>query len=390
MPNMGRGSPKPLMSMRSELNTVLSGSGGFADGKTANSERVTVHLTDRGVEINPGTGEPLLWPYGTLESGIPLSRRANHDAIITCKSQPGATLFLDDPALILALVQRAPHLSSSGQRCRWALPVIGGVALVLLLAFAISFADERPATVIAGWIPQESGVKLGRQVIDSLTTENPTCNHAPGVRALDELVKRLQRGTNGAHFDVRVVDWDVDNAFAVPGGQIVVARGLLAATNGPDELAAVIAHEMGHGLKLHPEAGIVRSFGMSAIFDLTTGGGGMFSSFGAYVAEMSYSRDAEREADATALELLRATAISARGLASFFKRAEEPKTDTDNDRGNAETDRKWSHGFEILSSHPLTEDRIAAARNAPTYPSTPALTRSQWQALKAICTSKVK
>ncbi|MEZ5843745.1 MAG: M48 family metallopeptidase [Hyphomicrobiaceae bacterium] len=376
------------MSMPSETSPLLTGQARYADGKTAGSTMATVTLTERGIAIDTGSWEPLIWPYGALETAVPLSQSRSHDALVTYRHQPGATLFLEDQQLIAGLIRQAGHLSTSAQRWRWARPVIVGVVIASAIAGVVSLSDLRPAATIAGWIPQQTRETLGRQVVASMTAKYKRCVTRDGTAALERLVDRLKRGAAGTTFDVRVVNWGLVNAFAAPGGQIVVTRGLISKAGGPDEVAAVIAHEMGHGIKLHPESGIVRSLGLSALIELMMGGGGgTLSNIGILMAELSYSREAEREADAVAVDLLRASAIPAQGLASFFERIEELKAERKMRDEAAGKDRGWGRSLEILSTHPLTEERIAAARRVAPYPATPALDESDWQALRSICSA---
>src|SRR5438067_2076542 len=71
---------------------------------------------------------------------------------------------------------------------------------------------------------------------------------------------------------VVLLDWSLVNAFAVPGGQIILTRGLVQRAGASDEVAGVLAHELGHTLELHPEAGIIRALGLSAAMQLALAG----------------------------------------------------------------------------------------------------------------------
>ena len=94
----------------------------------------------------------------------------------------------------------------------------------------------------------------------------------------------------------------------------------------PEELAGVVAHEMGHGIKMHPEAGIVRALGISAGISIAFGGAtGGFGDVGAMLLQLKYSRAAEFEADAIALSILKDAEIPAKPFAAFFARLEEKK-----------------------------------------------------------------
>ena len=155
-----------------------------------------------------------------------------------------------------------------------------------------------------------------------LAGDHAECTSPAGNKALDEMVGVLSAASGNPNpFHVKVVHWDIINAFAVPGEQIVVSGNLIAEAETPEEVAGVIAHEMGHGIELHPEAGIIRSLGLSAIIELfASGQSGTLTNAGALLLELQYSREAEHEADTHALRILKAADISPHPLAVFFKR----------------------------------------------------------------------
>ena len=123
-----------------------------------------------------------------------------------------------------------------------------------------------------------------------------------------------------------LLDWSLVNAFAVPGGQIILTRGLVQRAGSSDEVAGVLAHELGHTLELHPEVGIIRALGLAAATQLAFAGSqGTVSNIGLVLTQLRYTRIAEREADAHALRMLKGAGISAKGFGDFFERLEGKK-----------------------------------------------------------------
>jgi predicted Zn-dependent protease len=180
-------------------------------------------------------------------------------------------------------------------------------------------------------------------------------------------------------FRVRVYDWSLMNAFAVPGGQIVLTKGLIDKAETADEVAGVLAHEMGHGIELHPETGIIRSIGLAAAVEVMLGGsGGALANAGLVLAQLDYSRGAERQADQRALELLEGASIAPKGLADFFTRVMKMEEDDGSYAAKA-----GKIGW--LRSHPPAAERAEIIRHQHDYPSTPALDAQAWQDLKSIC-----
>jgi predicted Zn-dependent protease len=244
---------------------------------------------------------------------------------------------------------------------------VGTIALFLL--------DISPSRTVAKLMPDYARNALGADALRSMTAGRRVCHTADGDRALDRLTSRLAAASGGVKFKVVVVDWELFNAFAVPGEQIVLTRGLLSKAETPDEIAGVLAHEMGHAIARDPETGFVRALGLSAVAQLLTGGsGGTLANIGVVLAQLSYTREAEHQADLTAVRLLKEGGISPDGLASFFKRVIGLQ-------GKSDSGKLAS----ILRTHPATEERERLATSQPAYPSTPSLSGNDWFSLKSIC-----
>lgn len=356
--------------------------GRYSDGRTAATVQATVRLAPTALEILPSrlTEEPVRWPYSSLRSAQPIGRHS-HDVLVSSTTQEGATLFITDRAFVDSLAHVAPGLTSRHLRLAHARPWIIAALLVGLAVLGIWIYDLSPARAVAKLLPDRARAALGRQTIDSMTHDRKLCTAPDGVAALDRLSQRLVRGAPGKppHFRIVVVDWGLLNAFATAGSQIVLTRGLITQAQSPDEVAGVLAHEMGHGIELHPETAMVRALGLSAIADLLVGGGSL-SNVGLALAQLSYTRAAEREADAEALLLLRGARISQHGMIDFFDRAEGKRKES----GNTSLGKRIGD-IGILRTHPVTEERKAMIRASPPYEATPALERSDWQALQAIC-----
>jgi predicted Zn-dependent protease len=353
--------------------------GRFSDGKSAAATDVHVRLSDHGIVIErPGTADPLVWPYGALATAEPLTQHAI-DALITYPYMPGATLFVPEGTFARRLAQLAPHLTARAQRWSHARPWIWAAMLLLMVSGLIWMSNLSPSRAIARLLPDEAREKLGQQVVASMTDNRKICTASPGVDVLDKLVKRLTHASGQKRpFKVVVVDWSLLNAFATPGEQIVLTRGLINKAESADEVAGVIGHEMGHGIEMHPETGIVRAIGMSAAMELLVGGGGgTIGNVGMMLAQLSYTRDAEREADEHALRILREAKISPKGFGNFFRRIDAMEGKIPG--------AKTIGSVDILRTHPQTDERRRRVEGVPDYPATPALTSEEWQALREIC-----
>lgn len=358
--------------MHSDESTTFSGR--YSDGKTAQSVPAQVRLTERGVEIIlPGEQQTLVWPYLSLETPTPLTRNAA-DVMLTYTYMPGASLFVTSGRFVDQLVATAPQLTSRAYGWRAARPWIAVAAGIVALVATTWIIDLSPARWVASMLPNGVRTAVGEQVLNSFSGSYRTCTDPAGVAALDKLVTRLSKASGTrTEFRVRVVDWGLLNAFAVPGEQIVLTRAIITQAKTPEEVAGVLAHEMGHGLELHPETAIVRIIGLTAALELMTGGGGTIANLGLGLTQLSYTRAAEREADARGLALLEKAQISQSGLIDFFRRVGE----LEGKSGKGE----WG----LFRTHPDSEERARNAATRPKWASTPAMTAEDWRALRAIC-----
>jgi beta-barrel assembly-enhancing protease len=352
----------------------------YSDGRSAAARDAVVVLGVSGVEITLSNPHQMhIWPYGSLNAGEPLRTHAI-DVLLTSPTAPGASVFVPNPDFARGLRSHATHLTARAERWRHARPWIFAAAVAAGLIAAVYAAGWSPMQSIARILPQSWRERLGDQAVQSMTEGHKLCTDADGLAAVGKLSERLSKaaGTDRP-FKVAVYDWSLVNAFAVPGGQVVVTRGLIEKAGSPDEVAGVLAHELGHGIELHPETGIIRAIGLAAAVELMMGGaGGTLANMGLILAQLGYTRTSEHEADLQALRILKSAGVANKGLGDFFKRVEKIEDE--------DTVSKTLKPFDLLRTHPPTVEREKLVRNQPDYPATPALDEASWQHLKRICT----
>jgi len=369
----------------------------FADGRTARLREVELEFARDALEIRRA-GETLeRWPYGEIElveeriGGAPMRLR---------RGAAAARLTIAHGGLIRALIERAPQLSgrlrhtlTPARLGKWAAGV-GATALAVYLLIA-----EMPA-IAARVVPLKWEEALGEAVMKQVTfifaRKSKTCARAQGSAALDRLRGRLTAGLKTRYrFKLRVLDHAMVNAFAAPGGYVVIMRGLIDKAEGPNEVAGVLAHEMGHVVERHSTESLFRAIGFDLIVATlvgnTTSMGSALAELGSGLASLSYSRAAEREADKVGVALLNRADIGGEGLAAFFARIEagrkkeaakdEAKAkDKDDKAGKSRGGGIWGY----LSTHPPSAERARRIKAAATGRG-PAMSASDWAALKAIC-----
>jgi len=204
-------------------------------------------------------------------------------------------------------------------------------------------------------ISEQQEIALGKEADGEI-------RHQYGVYdapVLNEYVKKigmtLTPHTHRPHltYNFAVLDTPVVNAFALPGGYIYVTRGILAMMNSEAELAAVLAHELGHVSARHSvqrlsklllvQAGLTVGSALSDAFSEISG----VASIGIQLLFLKYSRDDEREADALGVEYSRKSGYNPGEMISFFSSLQK--------LGDLSGGQSLP-GF--LSTHPLTSERI--------------------------------
>lgn len=378
----------------------------YSGSKSARSEVVRVLLGAAALSFVRADGVQETWNYDTLFAEPSLGRR-DSEGLLHPRGNPAETLWVSDTALLDELRRRAPHITS-GSRTRTWLMIAAALLLLVGGGYAlIEATGAQPARLVAKQLPVKARVKLGEQLIGTITARHGRCVAPDGQAALKDLVGRFERHRldDELPWKVSVVGWPMVNAFAVPGGSIVLTKGLIDKAQSSDEVAGVLAHEIGHAQALHPEAGIVRALGVSVLIEFMTGGsGGALSGVGTNVVLMNSTRNAEREADETALSLMRKENISPKGFRDFFvrmkkrRRAKSKKVaeakPADGAVDKTADGKKKARGFgnvlmDVFSTHPGADERIARVEKVEDYDSAPALSAEQWTALKGIC-SKIE
>ncbi len=350
----------------------------YGDGVTASRVAATVEVRPEGLLVKPADAAAMLWPYADLRTAEPIRARSL-DAVLTSKNGQRASLFIDDTMLLAQLLRRAPQVQLGAERWRTARPGLAVGASALAAYAGVWAFDLSPTKGLASTMPVKARVVLGDSVLRTMPAQ-ARCTAADGRVALGKMVQRLMPTGPITAENIVVLDWSMLNAFAVPGNRIVLTRAMIEQAQGPDEIAAIIGHEAGHAIELHPEASLVRSVGFWALVQMVfTGTPGAIGNIGVVLAQLGYTRSAEREADAHALRLLREAKISPKPMGDFFRRMDK--------RASTPKAQETGVSSDILASHPSNPERIARIEAQAAYEATPSLGDADWKALKAICSN---
>ena len=353
--------------------------GDFSDGHTAALHEVVAQAQNDGLHINSKTGDfTEHWKFADIRAIDP--PRADTPFRLTSQTMPDARLSVASPEFVDDLRRQAPQLFLTG----FAQPTLRrNLALVILVLCILGLflwqGIPRLSAPLAQLVPAQWAQKFGETYRGRLLSGVPICKDASGTAALAVLTKRLTNSLSPPlKLNVVVADKAQVNAFALPGGHIVIMRGLLEKAENSDEVAAVLAHEIGHVSRRHPLQIGIHVAGIGMLVDLFTGEGstlmGIAGDVGGLLLLLGYSRGMEREADAYGRNLMVTTGLSTGAIARFFARLEPAAKNGEEIGGEI-------GGY--FSSHPPLKERIKAAENTET--GRRALNDTDWMALQKIC-----
>jgi predicted Zn-dependent protease len=244
------------------------------------------------------------------------------------------TIFSEAPGFAEALkeagardlgtkVERLSERARRGTRRRLLIGAGAAAALALLLAGAL-LGLRHAGRISVQALPESIDKQVGALALEHVELGGPVSSDEVMQRAVRVAVARLDGALPGAfEFSPRVVESEAVNAFALPGGPIVVYTGLLREAESAEQLAGVLAHEMAHVTRRHGLERIAQSLGVVAAIQLLFGDVSGVMAVAVEVlragAVNSYSREQEHEADMDAVARMRKAGLDPGALADFFE-----------------------------------------------------------------------
>lgn len=200
----------------------------------------------------------------------------------------------------------------------------------------------------------ETEKSIGKDISKQVEKEMEIVHIAMIEQYVDGIGQKLVQslGQTPYSYSFRVIDEDEINAFALPGGYIFAYRGLLETVDDENQLASVLAHEIGHVESRHSTERISAAQGanflrvLAAIVFRMPALASPVAELGEFLGLLKYSRAQEREADLKGAEYMTKVGYDPRGMVVFFQKLQEI--------------HKTKPGLisRAFMTHPMTEDRI--------------------------------
>lgn len=341
--------------------TKISG-GVFSDAIEGGRAGAEIEMTATEIIARRANGQEHRLPYRSCQ----LERGGASGRMIFCRnSDRSLTIFSEDKRFLTNLdlfgsgflMEDLERLKSSrsSKRRRNLLLTFALLACVILLGVGAYLTVLTVARNTIQALPISVDKEIGDFAIENMDLQGSPVEDQVVVGAIEEMVSRLEKhaAVKGFEFHVQVIDADIVNAFALPGGQIVVYTGLIKSAKRPEQVAGVVAHEIAHVTRRHGLQRIAHSIGITALISGLLGDVGGLVAVAGELLELStinkYSRNHETEADEEGVRMLHAAGIDPLGMAEFFQIMKDT-------HGDLPAVVSW------ISTHPEHDARIAAIK----------------------------
>lgn len=330
----------------------------YFDGSSARRHVVTLSLDRQWLAVQ-GDEISREEPFTTLRISEKLgnSPRLIHFA-------EGGHCEVSDHAALEALLKEAgyrPHSLVSHLEDGWRYAV---AALLLIIACGVAaylWGLPWAADLAASRIPYSTAHIIDEQALRAFDDNLMKPSKLPAARQqiLQKRFNALRAGQDLPAYPLEFRDSKNigANAFALPGGTVVVTDELIALAGNDEEVLAVLAHELGHVSERHPLRQLLQGSIIAIAMTWYVGDiSSLLATAPTLLLQTSYSRDFERRADRYAANMLRKNGIAATHLADILEKLESTQ------RGKHHAERGKYSVIELLSSHPDTDERIRALR----------------------------
>ncbi|OGQ84096.1 MAG: hypothetical protein A2289_25645 [Deltaproteobacteria bacterium RIFOXYA12_FULL_58_15] len=339
--------------------------GVFSEDLDGGRSGASLHIVPNGLRAVTNKGPELSMAFDGMQ--VEVGGASGH--MVFCRpSDRSVTFFCDNGRFLDALGEVAPGPVASqindlrarrGRKQAFkAVTVLAVIGVVVALVFTVSGMLHGAVRKTVDALPIEIDQKLGEVAFSAMDLGGDKVEAPIVVEGMQAIIERVQPyyDLKGMKLEIHVVDSKQVNAFALPGGYLVVYTGLLRDAAGSSQVAGVIAHEIGHVIHRHGLTRIGQSLGLVAGLQLILGDVsgvlGAAQDLLTVAAINGYSRTQESEADATAVAALHAAGLDPTSLIGFFE-----KQIAEQNSGAIDSEiLSW------VSSHPDNAERIAAMR----------------------------
>jgi len=322
----------------------------YFDGNSSQIYKVTAEIKEGSILLYHGN-ELMIWDVNKIIFQESYFNR-NNTVLKYGEKFPYTSLELNSEVFQETLLKYNPHLKIKNTDIKFFQNLsnksIIGIVVACIALILLSYFFFIPATAefIATKFPPSYETELGEKLYEQLSEDFDVDEEK--TIAANEFFEALHINSNYP-IKITVVNSPIKNAFALPGGHIVVYDEILQSMNSEDEFAALLCHEYSHVALKHTTRSLFRSLGTYMVLSLVltdvNGIVGVLVENAHNIKSLGYTRSLEEEADNYGLKIMLDRGIDPKGMVNLFKHLKEPQENA--------VDIP-----EFLSTHPLLDERI--------------------------------
>lgn len=241
--------------------------------------------------------------------------------------------------------------------------ILFALLFISLLITGLYLSKDKMVEKIANQVPPKWEKEIGDKLFSTLSLQYEFIKNDSLEKEFLKVAQPLLKQIENKDYKIEfyfVKDANI-NAFALPGGKVVIQTGLIENAKSWEEVMGVVSHELSHVTRRHHIRGIINNLGIFTILSTAFGDvsalAGTFLNMGGELASLSNSRDFENEADETGWNYLVKAKINPEGLITFFE------TISKEEKANAIKSKiDQTIDLSFLSTHPNTEERISVLK----------------------------
>ncbi len=266
-------------------------------------------------------------------------------SVVVADPRAHDVLLADAPASLTGQLRKSRG-AVRYHRGKWQL-VLGTLGVIVFAVLLGWWQSEALTAWVASKVSQPTEVSIGESALAQLELEHDLTQTGLAAQTVAAIGAKL---TAGSRYDYRwyVSDDKEVNAYALPGGIVVINAGLIDKAGSADELAAVIAHEVQHVEHRHTLQQMIHAAGWAAVVAVALGDVSAITVIVVHqLGTMRNSRKLESEADVEGLKAMARVGIPLDAMVKFMRALRK------------EAERMGGEGIALLSTHPATTERIA-------------------------------
>ncbi len=318
----------------------------YYSGKTSNPNVVEIDIQDTFLSIR-GISIAVDWEYKQIGYSQFMGK---HKILLQYGEFPHQYLEFEENSesyqnIQTRIIRKSTHLKSMNYR--FAVSIFSIIlSFVILLGLSYFVFLPKITAYLAMQIPQKQEIDLGNKIFEN------TIDKSKIDSKKSDLLNKFARKINfqsSYPLKFSVINENIINAYAIPGGNIVVYDAIIEKIQSESELAALLAHEVSHINKKHSLQSLSREISGSIILSLIIGDYGIINGLLMKANEvygLSFSRQMETQADIEGLSILEKNHINPKGMIKLMQHLK------------AEEEKNHSPNISFFSTHPLPEERI--------------------------------